>query len=82
MRTTLTIDDDLAAILTRMRRERGGRLKPLINEALRRGLRDMTAKPNRRAPFRTRSWDAGRVLIGSVDNIAEVLSLIEGETFR
>jgi hypothetical protein len=38
MRTTLTIDDDLAAILKRESRRRGISYKELVNTALRRGL--------------------------------------------
>jgi ribbon-helix-helix CopG family protein len=42
MRTTLTLDDDVAAILERLRKSRDASLKDLVNEALRRGLKDMT----------------------------------------
>src|SRR5262245_39488776 len=45
MRTTLTLDDDIAAILERLRKSRDASLKDLVNEALRRGLKDMT-EPN------------------------------------
>ena len=38
MRTTLTIDDDLAAILDRETRRKGMSFKELVNSALRRGL--------------------------------------------
>jgi len=38
MRTTLTLDDDVAAALERLRRTRNASLKDLVNEALRRGL--------------------------------------------
>jgi hypothetical protein len=82
MRTTLTIDDDVAAELQRLRRARDVGLKEVVNDVLRRGLRDVTAAPKRRKPFRTRPFDPGRVLIDNVDNIAEVLALIEGEAFR
>jgi len=48
-RITLTVDDDVTALLKRLRKTRGTNLKDLINEALRRGLRDMTAGPKQRA---------------------------------
>lgn len=81
MRTTLTIDADIAAELERLRLAQNTKLKDLVNEALRRGLRDMSAaKPQK--PFRTRSVDCGRLLIDSIDNIAEVLAYAEGEDFR
>jgi hypothetical protein len=52
MRTTLTIDDDVAATLERLRRDRDASLKDLINEALRRGLHDMNTPPKQRKPYR------------------------------
>ena len=81
MRTTLTIDDDVAASLERLRKTRQGSLKDLVNEALRRGIKDMTARPKPREPFRTRAVDLGEVLI-PVDNISEALAVAEGESFK
>jgi hypothetical protein len=81
MRTTLTIDDDVAVMLEQFRKKRDASLKDLINEALRRGLRDMATQPKPVVPFRTRSVDLGRVRIASIDNVAEVLAVTEGESF-
>src|SRR5258708_7783832 len=74
MRTTLTLDDDVAAVLERLRRSRNASLKQLINEALRRGLKDMSSRPKRREPVRTRSIALGRVRIFGIDNIGEALA--------
>jgi hypothetical protein len=82
MRTTLTIDDDVAAELERLRRARDTRLKDLVNDALRLGLREMTAPSKKGKPFRTRSFDGGRLLVASIDNIAELLAEVEGEWWR
>jgi hypothetical protein len=82
LRTTLTIDDDVAAMPERLRRDREISLKELINEALRRGLHDMNAPPKRRKPYRTPSVDLGTPRIPNIDNIAEVLAIIEGEAFK
>lgn len=82
MRTTLTIDDDVAAELERLRRARDESMKDLVNEALRRGIREMTARPKRRERFETRSVSLGRPRLANVDNIAEVLAFAEGEDFR
>jgi hypothetical protein len=38
--------------------------------------------PKKRKPFRTKSFECGRVLIDSVDNVWEVLDQIEGDKFR
>lgn len=82
MRTTLTLDDDVAAALEQLRRTRGGRLKTVVNELLREGLRHVQARPTRRGRFRTRSIDLGRPRASSVDNVAEVLAVAENEAFR
>jgi hypothetical protein len=82
MRTTLTIDPDVAAVLQRLRRTRDAKLKDLINDALRRGLKEMNDRSKGRTPFRTQTVDLGRPKIGSVANIAEVLAIAEGEGFK
>ena len=81
MRTTITLDDDVAVAIEDLRRARGQSLKEVVNEALRQGLRQL-GDPPRSTRFRTRSVDLGRCLIGNVDNVAEVLAIAEGEAFR
>lgn len=82
MRTTLTLDKDVAVIVERLRRTRGSNLKDVINEALREGFKHMEDSRRKRRPFRTESADLGRCLLGNVDNVAEVLAVSESETFR
>ena len=82
MRTTLTIDDDVAAALERVRRSRDANLKDVVNEALRRGLKERNARPRPREPFRTYVVDLGKPRIASIDNIADVLAIAEGETYK
>jgi hypothetical protein len=82
MRTTLTIDDDVAAALGHLRRVRNTTLKEIVNEALRRGITDMTVQRRRRTLFRTRSVSLGTLLIPTLDNIGEVLAAAEGKAFK
>ena len=82
MRTTLTIDEDVAVRLQRLRRSQNRGLKQIINEALRRGLNQMSEEEIPRGDYQTRSVDLGRCLIGSIDDVAEVLAIAEGEDFR
>jgi hypothetical protein len=82
MRTTLTIDDDVAAMLMRIRRKGDASLKQLVNEALRRGLREMAVPAKKTKLFRIQSYDAGAMLIPNIDNIAEVLAVVAGEDFK
>jgi hypothetical protein len=82
MRTTLTLDDDVAVVLERLRRSRQASLKNLINEALRRGLKDMDNRHKPRAPVRTRAVALGGLRIASIDNIGDALAIAEGEPFK
>jgi hypothetical protein len=79
MRTTLTLDDDVAALLRRVLARRKDGLKSVINEALRHGLRQMEAPPRRRVTYQTAAVDTGRCLLPNVDDIAEVLAVAEGD---
>jgi hypothetical protein len=82
MRTTLTLDDDVAAVLARLQKAQRRPFRELVNEALRRGLQQLTAKPKTRRPYRTRAVDLGRCRFGSLDDVAEVLAVAEGESFK
>jgi hypothetical protein len=82
MRTTLTIDDDVAVALERMRKNRDASLKEIVNDVLRRGLKDANAPQKPRRAFRTRSVDLGKSRLPDLDNVAEVLAIAEGEDFR
>ena len=81
MRTTLTLDDDVAAELERLQRSRDMSWKELVNDTLRRGLRDMSGRPKKRPPFETRAYSMGKQLI-NIDNTAEALAYLEGENFK
>ncbi len=81
MRTTLTLDDDVAARLKAAVRKRRRPFKVLVNEALRSGL-EALERPVPREPFTTTGFDLGPSLVGSLDNVEEVLSRVEGEDHR
>ncbi len=83
MRTTLSLDKDVAAALEKLRKSRKVSLNVVVNDALRRGLKQMTSpvSPTRKK-FRTRAVSLGRCLVGNVDNVSEVLDMAEGDTFK
>ena len=82
MRTTLTLDDDVARLLERARKRRGIPLKQLVNEALREGLARLAAPPSPRRQHATKSVSLGRCLLDNVDDVAEALAAADGERFR
>lgn len=83
MRTTLTLDDDVAVAIERRRRERDHTLKQEVNDLLRAGLQaaEQERRP-RSAGLRVEPWDAGESLLGSLDDISKVLAIAEGEDHR
>jgi len=55
MRTTVTLEPDVEALVKRRMREGDITFKDAVNDAIRAGL----APPKRRKPFRTRTYDMG-----------------------
>ena len=78
MRTTVSLDDDVVSLLEEVRRRRKLTFKQAVNQALREGLATLDSSPQP-APFRTQAADLGRLLVASVDDVAEVLDLAERE---
>lgn len=82
MRTTLTIEDDVAALIQRLRERSKASLKTVVNEALRQGIKQLQApsRPQRRR--RTTVVSLGSCLPGNLDDVSEALAIAEGENFR
>jgi metal-responsive CopG/Arc/MetJ family transcriptional regulator len=76
MRTTITLDDDVAAALERLRRERPIGLSEAINELIRTAL--TVKRP--RTPFEQRAQRIGLRI--DVTNVAEALELLDGPAAR
>lgn len=74
MRTTLTLDDDVAAELERLRREEGMGLSEAVNRLIRAG---MAAPREPGSRYEHRSVDLG--LRVDVTNVAEVLDLLDAD---
>ena len=83
MRTTVTLDDDLAIRLERHRNQHGESFKQALNEAVRAGLNQLENDSEAgREVRRTQPLALGRRLAGSIDNIGELLAIAEGEDYR
>jgi hypothetical protein len=82
MRTTLTLDDDVAAKLKAESRRAGLPFKEVVNETLRRGLASRRAAGRGQA-FRVTARDLGGLRPGlSLDNIGELIEQAEGPLHR
>jgi len=82
MRTTLTLEKDVAARLTQAARRRRQSLKAVVNAALRAGLAQIEQPHGPRTPFRTKGFDLGPSLVGNLDDVAGVLARVEGDAHR
>ncbi len=82
MRTTITLDEDVAAKLAAEARRTGRSFKETVNDALRRGL--ASPRPARaRQPFRITARDLGNLRPGlALDSVADVLEQVEGPLHR
>ena len=72
----MSLDDDVATALERVRRDRNLGLSEALNELVRAGLR----APAPAEPFRQRIADLGPGI--DVRNVAEALELAEGPAYR
>ena len=82
MRTTLTLEDDVAALLRRLQDRRKASLKTVVNEALRAGLKQIQAPSRPQRRHRTTVVSLGACLLGNLDDVTEALAIAEGENFR
>jgi hypothetical protein len=76
MRTTITLDRDVAQAVRRLRQQRGLGLSEAVNELIRSGLRAKAPRP----AFRQRVHDLGLRI--DVRNVAEALELLDGPAAR
>jgi hypothetical protein len=82
MRTTLTLDDDVAAKLKAESRRAATSFREVVNQTLRRGLASRRPSAQRK-PFAVAARDLGRLRPGlSLDNVAELLEQVEGADHR
>jgi hypothetical protein len=77
VRTTLTIDADVAALLKREVRKSGEPFKQVVNRALRAGL--SASQQTIRKPFKVKAFDLG---VPHFEKVQELLEYLEGPDYR
>jgi hypothetical protein len=82
IRTTLTLDDDVAAMLLRVQKKTDATLQNVVNNALRRGLEQMSQPAPAKPRFMTHPVSLGRCYFPNLDNTGEVLADAEGESHK
>jgi len=81
MRTTLTLDPDVAAKAKKGASKLGKPFKEVINTALRIGF-EQVLNPPTPTPYRTKPRPLGLKKGYTYDNIAELLASAEGESHK
>ncbi|MGH3788753.1 MAG: ribbon-helix-helix protein, CopG family [Pseudonocardiaceae bacterium] len=76
MRTTVSLDDDVAAAVQRLRAQRNIGLSEAVNELVRAGL----AVPSQRTRFVQRTFPMGARI--DVTNVGDALEFLEGSSHR
>ena len=77
MRTTLTLDDDVAALLNKEMRKSGEPFKQVVNRYLRLGLTASKQPP--RKPFKVKPWN---LELPPFEKVEELLEYLEGPDHR
>ncbi len=80
MRTTITLEKDVAARLERLRKNRP--FKDLVNDALRAGLDEIENGSSRKSKRYAITPVEGHPLRTDLDNVAEIIAEEEGARFR
>jgi hypothetical protein len=78
VRTTLTLDEDVAVLVNKEVRKSGQPFKQVVNRLLRVGL--TAAKQSARKPFRVKPIDLG--LPRDFDKVEDLLEYLEGPGHR
>ncbi len=76
MRTTLNLDDDVAAAITSVARSRGRSLSRVANDLIRRGLAQVDARAEL-PPYDPPVFDTGAARI-DVTDVAAALEVLDG----
>lgn len=82
MRTTLTLDDDVAIRLEKLQAERLQSFKAVVNAALRAGLDALSTPAEHPTPYRITPHPARGCTLADLDSLHEALAVGEGEGFR
>lgn len=83
MRTTITLDDDVAVELSRLQKARDESFKQTLNAVLRAGVAVLRARrPRAGVRYETAPVSLGTPRLAQIDDVAEVLAFAEGEEHR
>lgn len=74
MRTTLTLEKDVAIALEKLQQKRDSSFKDVVNEALRQGIKVLSVPGKPRQPFRTIPLDLGKPFFNSAEELKALIA--------
>ena len=80
MRTTISLDEDVARMLDKEMRKSGDSFKQVVNHFLRLGIASSKEPPQK--PFVVKPWNLRPPAGFNFDNIGELLEALEGPEHR
>lgn len=81
MRISISLDDDVAALVGLILKIRNTTMKLLVNEALRHGLQRI-CEPRIPTAFRTQAIDLGKCYFPNFDKTWEVIAEADGTSYK
>jgi hypothetical protein len=81
VRTTLTLDDDVASLLQKEIRRTGLPMKQAVNNLLRSGLQQAAAPPKPK-PFKIKTRALGLPKEWTSGSVSELIEMLEGPGYR
>lgn len=78
----MTLDDDVAAMIERIRTREKMSLKQVVNDLLRKGILADKRTGTSKERYETPELSAGKSRFPDLDNVAEILAVAEGEEYR
>ncbi len=81
IRTTITLDDDVAIMLRRLHEKERKPFKQVVNEVLRLGMMGKQPGFEKPAHYETPILHAGSCLYPNLDSVADILAAAEKEDY-
>jgi len=81
MRTTITLDDDVAIMLRSIHEKEKKPFKQIVNEVLRLGIMEKQPGSEKPAHYETLSLHTGACLYPNLDSVADILAAAEKEDY-
>ena len=82
MRTTITLDDDVASMINQLKKNENKPFKQIVNELLRAAITGKKSAQKQNKKYSTPVVTESRCLYPNLDNISDILAVAEKEDYK